>query len=198
MAFRSLIVLSLFASGAGYAQSGSSEPIVSPNNGQSAQQISFDRYECYGWAKKQSGFDPAQPNGQPNGPGLYRRAFTACMDGRGYNVTFPPPPSALPVPPAPPAAMVRDNTPAVPQLVYRPVHFQIEGGYTVAAGRTADNFDDGGNVGGPDAKPWRDLALLRHVRAGDKEEVVAADQDEGEDQSSSASTTPRTHANGHS
>ena len=150
MAFRSLIVLALFVSvsGTGYAQSGSSEPIVSPNNGQSAQQMSFDRYECYGWAKKQSGFDPAQPNGQPSGPGLYRRAFTACMDGRGYKVTFPlPPPSALPVPPTPPAAMVRANTPVVPQLAYRPVHFQIEGGYTVAAGRTGDNFDDGGNVG---------------------------------------------------
>jgi hypothetical protein len=35
----------------------------------------------------------------------------------------------------------------MPELIYRPFHFQIEGGYTVAAGNTSDYLDDGGNVG---------------------------------------------------
>lgn len=38
----------------------SQEPIVFPKQGQSPQQMEKDRYECYAWAKGQSGFDPMQ------------------------------------------------------------------------------------------------------------------------------------------
>jgi hypothetical protein len=142
-----MIALFSLASVAVYAQGGSAEPAVTPKNGQNAQQLAFDRYECYGWAKKQSEFDPAQPNGQPSGLSQYRRAFTACMSGRGYDVVYQP--ETPPIPPAyaAPAPPVRVATPVAPQLVYRPVHFQVEGGYTVAAGKTGDSVDDGGNVG---------------------------------------------------
>lgn len=34
------------------------EPFVYPAKGQSAQQQEKDRFECYGWAKSNSGFDP--------------------------------------------------------------------------------------------------------------------------------------------
>lgn len=33
-----------------------------PLHGQSAQQLDRDRYECYVWAKQQTGFDPSAPN----------------------------------------------------------------------------------------------------------------------------------------
>lgn len=36
------------------------EPIVFPTKGQSDQQLGSDRYSCYEWAKKQTGFDPMQ------------------------------------------------------------------------------------------------------------------------------------------
>lgn len=35
--------------------------VIYPAKGQSAQQQDRDRYECYEWARGQSGFDPAQP-----------------------------------------------------------------------------------------------------------------------------------------
>lgn len=34
------------------------DPIVYPAKGQSNQQMEKDKYDCYQWAKKQSGFDP--------------------------------------------------------------------------------------------------------------------------------------------
>jgi hypothetical protein len=36
------------------------DPIVYPNKGQSQDQMEKDKYECYQWAKKQTGFDPMQ------------------------------------------------------------------------------------------------------------------------------------------
>ena len=36
------------------------EPIVYPAKGQSADQTEKDKYECYRWAKGQTGFDPMQ------------------------------------------------------------------------------------------------------------------------------------------
>lgn len=130
------------------------DPTVTPKNGQDARQVRQDRYECYGWAKKQTGFDPAQA-GNSSGSDLYRRAFTACMDGRGYTVTYnaAPAPSGPASAPPPPAAGYYQPAPMrrvwweSPQLAYRPLHFAIEGGYTATAGSLGDNFDDGGNVG---------------------------------------------------
>lgn len=132
----------------------SGEPAISPKNGQSQDQLSRDRYECYGWAKQQSGFDPAQPGSGAGGagPDLYRRAFTACMSGRGYQVTYSAPAagSASPPPPPPPMGrpmIMRQYRWQEPELVYRPFHVAIEGGYTATVGSTGDNLDDGGNVG---------------------------------------------------
>ena len=38
----------------------SQEPFVYPDKGQSAEQQEKDKYECYTWAKGQTGFDPMQ------------------------------------------------------------------------------------------------------------------------------------------
>ncbi|HXQ32215.1 MAG TPA: hypothetical protein VN790_09665 [Steroidobacteraceae bacterium] len=65
---------------------------VYPSDGQSPEQQSSDRYECYRWAVDQTGFDPTQPAGgvQPgaasDAQGAYRRAEAACLQGRGYTV----------------------------------------------------------------------------------------------------------------
>jgi hypothetical protein len=128
------------------------EPTISPNRGQDQHQVQFDRYECYGWAKGQSGYDPAQP-GNGTRQDMYRRAFTACMSGRGYTVSYAaavpvPSPPAAPPPRAPvPLVYMRQYSWESPELVYRPVHFAIEGGFTATAGSTGDHLDDGGNVG---------------------------------------------------
>jgi len=37
------------------------EPIIYPSQGQSQEQLEQDRFQCYGWAKDQSGFDPMAP-----------------------------------------------------------------------------------------------------------------------------------------
>jgi hypothetical protein len=127
-------------------------PMISPNRGQDQHQLQVDRYECYGWAKGQSGYDPAQPVSGAN-PDSYRRAFTACMSGRGYTVSYAaaapvPAPAATPPPPPPGYPVyVRQSWWQSPELMYRPVHFAIEGGPTVTAGSTSDYLDDGGNVG---------------------------------------------------
>ena len=36
------------------------DPIIYPNKGQSAEQLEKDKFECYTWAKGQTGFDPMQ------------------------------------------------------------------------------------------------------------------------------------------
>jgi hypothetical protein len=41
------------------------EPIIYPAKGQSPAQQDKDRYECYAWARAQSGFDPFQPSASP-------------------------------------------------------------------------------------------------------------------------------------
>jgi hypothetical protein len=41
------------------------EPIVYPSKGQSQAQIDKDTYQCYGWAKQKTGFDPMQAPQQP-------------------------------------------------------------------------------------------------------------------------------------
>jgi hypothetical protein len=63
---------------------------VYPRNGQGAQQQASDEYDCHRWAVDQTGFDPTT-EGAWNTQSLeqrddYRRAQTACLDGRGYTV----------------------------------------------------------------------------------------------------------------
>jgi hypothetical protein len=52
-----------------------------PKNGQSDEQQSTDRAECGRWAGSQTGSD-----GSAAGNMDYRRALTACLQGRGYSV----------------------------------------------------------------------------------------------------------------
>lgn len=68
------------------------EIYVYPQHNQSSDQQATDRYECHRWASDQSGYDPTQP---PSGIDAktatskradYRRAETACLQGRGYSV----------------------------------------------------------------------------------------------------------------
>lgn len=65
---------------------------IYPKHGQSAKQQADDRFACYQWSVKQTGFDPTQP---PQGIGQaelnhkredYQQAMRACMEGRGYSV----------------------------------------------------------------------------------------------------------------
>jgi Outer membrane protein beta-barrel domain len=125
------------------------EPAILPDHGQDKNQLQFDRYECYGWAKGQTGYDPSQP-GNRISQDNYRRAFSACMSGRGYTVSYGAAPSSsppVPPPPPPPPIYMRQYRWESPELVYRPVHFAIEGGFTATAGSTGDNLNDGGNIG---------------------------------------------------
>jgi hypothetical protein len=52
-----VILLMTWASGSARA----AEPFVYPSEGQSPEQTEKDKFECYSWAKKQTGFDPMQP-----------------------------------------------------------------------------------------------------------------------------------------
>lgn len=67
-------------------------PIAYPAAGQSPEQQASDEYECHAWAVQQSGFDPsAAAVGQAARDdavlrGNYTRAYTACLEGRGYSV----------------------------------------------------------------------------------------------------------------
>ncbi|MDM4768191.1 hypothetical protein [Pelomonas sp. SE-A7] len=54
------------------------EPIIYPRNGQSAEQLEFDRRECNRWAT-------TQPSAM-NDASVFNRAVDACMDGRGYTL----------------------------------------------------------------------------------------------------------------
>jgi hypothetical protein len=65
---------------------------IYPRQGQSEKQQATDRYECYRWTIGQTGYDPTQPPAGQSGAELskkrgdYRRAETACLEGRGYTV----------------------------------------------------------------------------------------------------------------
>ena len=56
-----------------------------PKSGQSDEQQATDRYECHKWAVAQSGFDPTHASNASGNSTDYRRAMTACLDGRGYS-----------------------------------------------------------------------------------------------------------------
>lgn len=123
---------------------------VYSKNGQTEEQQWTDRYECHRWAKSQSGFDPTQPAaGAPSSAAAsqregYRRAMTACLEGRGYTVRYGAPPQAAP----PPTESTPVKPPAaVSEFKYRPVRVQIHGGYTITAGTTNRYLDDGPNIG---------------------------------------------------
>ncbi len=82
--------------------------VVSPNRGQSSEQMDLDKRECHALARQQTGFDPlvsppgAPPQGSPSalgtasGPLLggivpsrqvrFNRAYHTCLEARGYTV----------------------------------------------------------------------------------------------------------------
>jgi len=59
---------------------------VYPNQGQDQALTQRDRYDCHLWAADQSGYDPTYSNQDASLRGDYRRAMTACLEGRGYTV----------------------------------------------------------------------------------------------------------------
>ena len=131
---------------------GTQDITVAAKKGQTEQQQWNDRYECDRWAVNQSGFDPGRkasgvpPGDTASGRERYRRALSACLDGRGYSVHFGAP--ATPAPPStrPPVA-ARRLTPVVPEVRYHPFEAQIGGGYTVTTGTTGQFLDNGANIG---------------------------------------------------
>ncbi len=74
------------------AQQAPADFIIYPKQGQSKDQQAADEYECYNWAKGQTGFDPTQPNGglapgdSDRAHSNYDRAMSACLQGRDYQV----------------------------------------------------------------------------------------------------------------
>jgi len=59
---------------------------VYPNQGQDPALTQRDRYDCHLWAADQSGYDPTYSNQDAALRNDYRRAMTACLEGRGYTV----------------------------------------------------------------------------------------------------------------
>lgn len=59
---------------------------VYPAAGQSDAQTAEDRYQCHVWAAGESGHDPTLGAGSRAEADGYTRAFTACLEGRGYVV----------------------------------------------------------------------------------------------------------------
>jgi hypothetical protein len=62
------------------------ELFIYPAEGQSDEQRDRDRYDCYLWASDQTDFDPSQTNQNSELASDYRRAISACLEGRGYTV----------------------------------------------------------------------------------------------------------------
>jgi hypothetical protein len=77
-----------------------------PQQGQSAEQLDRDRYECYVWANKQTGFDPSAPSvppharvqvvgGPPPGSGAFAGAATGALIGAAVSNPWHAGPGAL-------------------------------------------------------------------------------------------------------
>ncbi len=64
----------------------SGELFVYPNEGQSDEQRDRDRYECYVWSSEQTGYEPGAGDPNIDNASDYRRAISACLEGRGYTV----------------------------------------------------------------------------------------------------------------
>ena len=70
-------------------QAFASELMIYPSQGQSNEQMEKDKFDCYQWAKQQSGFDPmappttstAPPPQQDPGGGAVRGAATGALVG---------------------------------------------------------------------------------------------------------------------
>jgi hypothetical protein len=126
---------------------------ITPKNGQTQEQQWSDRYECHRWATSQSGFDPTKPSADTssgdNAPRReqYRRALSACLEGRGYSVSYGAQTTPVPQQPSRLPTTAKQVAPIAPETTRRPLRVQIEGGYTFAAGATDRNLEDGSNIG---------------------------------------------------
>jgi len=77
--------LTLLVAGQGLAQ----ELYIYPAKGQSAEQLDKDKYECYSWAKRDTGFDPmavpttstAPPRGQKKSGGVVKGGLGGAVIG---------------------------------------------------------------------------------------------------------------------
>lgn len=77
--------LTLLVAGQGMAQ----ELYIYPAKGQSAEQLDKDKYECYNWAKSDTGFDPmavpttssAPPKGQKKSGGVVKGGLGGAVIG---------------------------------------------------------------------------------------------------------------------
>ena len=76
----------------GYSPGTWTDLFAYPKGGQSLEQQTRDRNDCHQWASSQTGFDPAQPNGNgdPRDAAAkregYLRAESACLEARNYSV----------------------------------------------------------------------------------------------------------------
>lgn len=57
------------------------QPYIYPSKGQSDEQMEKDKYQCYSWAKKQSGFDPMQQQAAPEGGSVVGGAARGAAGG---------------------------------------------------------------------------------------------------------------------
>ncbi len=71
MLVATIMTLSVFFADFSFGQ----EPVIFPAKGQTPEQMEKDKYDCYTWAKQQTGFDPMQaqqpaqaPAAQPAAP----------------------------------------------------------------------------------------------------------------------------------
>lgn len=59
---------------------------VYPAEGQTEAEVSDDKYDCHVWAVDSTDFDPTLGAGTQEQADNYARAFSACLEGRGYVV----------------------------------------------------------------------------------------------------------------
>ncbi len=69
-------VLMFFNSSAFAAQ-----PYIYPSKGQSHEQMEKDKYQCYSWAKQESGFDPMQQQAAPQDGAIVGGAASGAAKG---------------------------------------------------------------------------------------------------------------------
>lgn len=82
----SLLFVAACVTGSALAQ----ELVVYPSKGQSKEQMERDKYECYQWAKQQTGFDPMQgrrPQRHPPLKSLHEEEF--CVEPLGAQRSGP-------------------------------------------------------------------------------------------------------------
>jgi len=68
------------------ASDGADKLIVYPAAGQSDEQKSQDRFECYEWASDETNFDPTDAGSDQTRGADYKRAMSACLEARDYVV----------------------------------------------------------------------------------------------------------------